>query len=104
MQMFPHAFFPFLPVHLGVVTSKSKAARGRRTEEAPLKQDSISGTRPVNIDVEKAVAAMMATSEIKSDDLRQKFRLDVIKTVPSKSIDWDTVDWVQMWPFQTTRQ
>jgi len=102
MQMFPHAFFPFLPVHLGVVTSK--AAHGRRSKEAPLKQDCISGAKSVNIDVEKAVAVMIATSEDKNDGLRQKFRLDVIKTVPSQSIDWDTVDWVQMWPFQTTRQ
>lgn len=102
MQMFPHAFFPRLPLHMGVVTSK--ASHRRRAAEAPLKQDCISGAKPVNIDVEKAVAVMIAASEDKNDGLRQKFRLDVIKTVPSQSIDWDTVDWVQMWPFQTTRQ
>jgi hypothetical protein len=101
MQMFPHAFFPFLPVHLGVNSSKTSV--GRRAEDAPLKQDCMTGTRSVNIDVEKAVAVMIAASEVKDDSLRQKFRLDVIKTVPSQSIDWDTVNWVQMWPFQTAR-
>lgn len=102
MKMFPHAFFPFFPLHQGVGTPK--ASDDAKTPEALLERDGATSARPIRIDVEKAVAVMLATSEVENYSMRQKCRLDIIKTVPPKSIDWDTVDWVQMWPFQTVRQ
>lgn len=47
---------------------------------------------------------MLDASDVKDESLRQKFRLDIIKALPSASIDWSTVNWVQMWPFQTCRR
>ncbi len=101
MKMFPHAFFPFFPVHLDVATSK--ITDGNKTTEPPVTRARAISTRPVKIDVEKAVTVMLATSEVRNDSARQKCRLDVIKAVPAHSIDWDTVNWVQMRPFQTIR-
>ena len=102
MKMFPHAFFPFFYRHQDEGMLLPSVAK--ETTEAVLTPDHAVGPRPVKIDVEKAVAVMLATSDVKNDSVRQMFRLDVIKAVPSQSIDWNTVDWVQIWPFKTVRQ
>ena len=102
MQMFPHAFFPLFPVHLDVANPKSSGGRG--TTDSPIKQARAISTRPIQIDVEKAVSVMLATREVRNDSVSQEIRLDVIRALPTESIDWDTVNWVQTWPFQTIRR
>lgn len=102
MKMFPHALFPFFPLHQDHVAPLTSAKGASAV--APAKQARATGTRPVKIDVEKAVAVMLATKDIKNDTARQKCRFEIIRAVPPQSIDWDTVDWVQMWPFQTVRR
>jgi hypothetical protein len=46
---------------------------------------------------------MLSAQNVDDDTMRQKYRLHIIKTLPADAIDWETVDWVQVWPFQTTR-
>ena len=102
MKMFPHAFFPFYSLRKDEGIAQTSV--GGKTTEPMLTPGRVIGARPIKIDVEKAVTIMLATSEVKNDSVRQKLRLDVIKAVPSQSIDWNTVDWVQIWPFKTVRQ
>lgn len=67
MQMFQHAFFPFFPVYLGAVTAKTPD--DCQAAEAALKNDSMSGAKPVNTDVEQAGSVMIATKAAESDGL-----------------------------------
>ena len=101
MRMFPHAFFPSFPVFHDVITAT--VSDGGKTTEPPFEQVRTIGTRPIKIDVEKAVAVMLAMNDVSDGSARQKFRFQIMNAVPAQSIDWDTVDWVQMWPFQTQR-
>lgn len=71
---------------------------------AKYRQNRAVTARPVKVDVEKAASIMLDVSDVKHESLRQKFRLDIIKTLPPASIDWNTVNWVQIWPFQTCRR
>lgn len=98
----PMLFFPFFPLHQDAGTPE--VSDDAKTPDALLERGGATSARPIRIDVEKAVAVMLATSEAENDSMRQKCRLDIIKTVPLKSIVWDTVDWVQIWPFQPVRQ
>lgn len=101
MKMFTRAFAPFF--HPRGEEAAFTTSVGGKTAVAMHAQDRAATSRPVRIDVEQAVAVMLAASDVKDESLRRKFRLDVLKTLPSKSIDWETVDWVQVWPFQTAR-
>lgn len=101
MKMFTRAFAPFL--HPRGEEAALTTLVGGKTADALHEQDSAATARPVRIDVERAVDVMLAAGDVRDESLRQKFRLDVIKALPSKSIDWETVDWVQVWPFQTAR-
>lgn len=101
MKMFPHSFAPFHRSQKQVETSK--IAIVREPTGAALEQDSSIGIRPIRIDVERAIDIMLTASAVKNDNKRQKCRLNIIKNLPADCIDWDTVDWVQAWPFQTAR-
>lgn len=101
MRMFPHAFFPSFPVFQDAITAT--VSDGGKTTEPPAKLARAIGTRPIQIDVEKAVTVMLATSDVSDDSARQKFRFQIMNAVPAHSIDWDTVNWVEAWPFQTQR-
>ena len=77
MKMFPHAFV---------------ASQGAPTPGEQFK-----------IDVESAVELMLTASAERSEGLRQQFRRKVLETLPPGSIDWDSVDWVQLDPFKSSR-
>lgn len=77
MKMFPNMFSP----------SPGTQARGERFK----------------IDVESAVELMLTACADHSDGLSQQFRLKILKTLPPKAIDWDTVNWVQLGSFKTIR-
>lgn len=99
VKMFPHAFAPFFPVFLDADTSKSTG----KTTEALRNQDDSICHKPLRIDVEKAVDVMLTAKKVSNDSLRQQCRLDLIRALPIASIDWETVDWVQAYPFKTAR-
>ena len=101
MRMFPHAFFPSFPVYHDAITAT--VSDGGRTTGPPARLARAIGTRPIKIDVEKAVAVMLATNDVSDDSARQKFRFQIMNAVPAQSIDWDTVNWVETQPFQTQR-
>ena len=102
MKMFPHTFVPFFHVH-----EKEGATKTTAKEEAialDIMRDRSGTKKPLSLDVETAVDLMLSAHDIDADDkMRQKYRLHIIKAVPANAIDWETVDWVQAWPFQTTR-
>ncbi len=101
MKMFPHSFAPLLHVHLD--TGAPKASGAGNTAEPQSQPGCDLGEKPIKIDLEKAVAIILGAREDVSDRQRQKVRLDVMKTLPSESIDWDTVDWVAAYPFRSAR-
>ena len=95
MKMFPHAFAP-LP--------QMQAPVRERQTEASRAHDKAAGNAPINLDVERLVAVMLSASDTKKDlHDEQQCRRDLIKKLPSESIDWDTVNWVRLWPFETRR-
>lgn len=101
MKIFPHGFVPFLRVNVekGFLTAVSH----EQTPQGAFEKERAAGTDLIKIDVENAVSVILARHEIKNESLRQKARIEVIKRLPSESIDWDTVNWVQLCPFQTAR-
>jgi hypothetical protein len=101
MKMFPHSFVPIFRVHDKEGASKTSARE--KTIALDSKRDSASSKKPILLDVETAVEIMLSADNIYDDTMRQKHRLNIIKTLPEDAIDWKTVDWVQVWPFQTTR-
>ena len=108
MKMFPHTFVPFFHVH-----EKEGATKTTAKEEAialDIMRDRTGTKKPLSLDVETAVDLMLSAHDIDADadadaddKMRQKYRLHIIKALPADAIDWETVDWVQAWPFQTTR-
>ena len=102
MKMFPHTFVPFFHVH-----EKEGATKTSAKEEAialDIMRDRSGTKKPLSLDVETAVDLMLSAHDIDADsNMRQQYRLHIIKAVPADAIDWNTVDWVQAWPFQTTR-
>lgn len=95
--MFPHIPGPFQYARKewGALESLGKKHKLGRTEAA--------SDKPIKIDLEKAISVIMSAREVDSDRLRQEIRANVLKSLPSNSIDWNTVDWVQACPFQTVR-
>ena len=101
MKMFPHSFVPFFHVHEKEGATKTSAKE--ETTTLHIKRDAAGGKKPLRLDVETAVDLMLSAQNVDDDTMRQKYRLHIIKTLPADAIDWETVDWVQVWPFQTTR-
>jgi hypothetical protein len=96
MKMFPHAFAPLPPMQAPV--------RGKQTV-AHRSYDGVAGNAPINLDVERLVAVMLSASDTKKDlQYEQQCRRQVMRKVPPESIDWDSVNWVRLWPFETRRQ
>lgn len=102
MKMFPHTFVPFFHVH-----EKEGATKTSAKEEAialDIMRDRTGTKKPLSLDVETAIDLMLSAYDIDADsNMRQQYRLHIIKAVPADAIDWNTVDWVEAWPFQTTR-
>ena len=102
MKMFPHTFVPFFHVHEKEGATKTSAKE--ETIAFDIMRDRTGTKKPLSLDVETAVDLMLSAHDIDADDtMRQKYRLHIMKAVPADAIDWETVDWVQAWPFQTTR-
>ena len=102
MKMFPHSFVPFFHVHEKEVRSKTSARE--ETTALDVMLDRADRKKPTSLNVETAVDLMLSAHNIDDDDrMRQSYRLHIIKTLPEDAIDWETVDWVKLWPFQTTR-
>ena len=101
MKMYPHSFVPFFHVHEKEGATKTSAEE--ETTALDVKRDRASGKKPLSLDVEAAVDLMLSAHNVDDDTMRQTYRLHIIKVVPADAIDWETVDWVQIWPFQTNR-
>jgi hypothetical protein len=101
MKLFPHSFVPFFHVYEKEGATKTSAKE--ETTALDIKRDAAGSKKPLRLDVETAVDLMLSAQNVDDDTLRQKYRLHIIKTLPADAIDWKTVDWVQVWPFQTTR-
>lgn len=102
MKMFPHTFVPFFHVHEKEGATKTFAEE--ETTALVVNRDSTGTKKPTSLDVEIAVDLMLSAHDIDADDtMRQKYRLHIIKALSADAIDWNTVNWVQVWPFQTTR-
>jgi hypothetical protein len=101
MNMFPHAFVPVFRVDEKEAASKTSARE--ETIALDIKGDRGSSKKPMLLDVETAVELMLSADNINDDTMRQKHRLHILKALPADAIDWETVDWVRVWPFQTTR-
>lgn len=101
MKMFPHTFSFFERVH--AEDDVAKMALGRETINPVPRHDKARGMRPIKLDVECAVDVMLAARSSNTERTREQCRLEIIKTLPQESIDWDTVNWVLLWPFRTTR-
>ena len=81
----------------------TKTSAKEETTALHIKRDAACSKKPLSLDVETAVELMLSAHNVDDDTMRQKYRLHIIKTLPADAIDWGTVDWVQVWPFQTTR-
>jgi hypothetical protein len=101
MMMFSHPFAPFF--HVQDKDGAPKPTPTKKTTAAGPARGRAISVRPVTLDVEKAVAIMLVANDVESDEMRQHFRLHLIKNLPSASIDWGTIDWVQGLPFKTIR-
>lgn len=102
MKMFPHSFVPFFHVHEKEGATKTSAEEVITARD--IMRDRTGTKKPTSLDVETAVDLMLSAHDIDADDtMRQKYRLHIIKALPADAIDWNTVDWVQVWPFLTTR-
>ncbi len=99
--MFPHPFVPFLRARGKEDTPKTSARV--ETSEASSSQAGFKSARSVALDVEKAVTIMVAAKDGDSAEVRQQCRFELINTLPSESIDWGTINWVQFVPFKTNR-
>lgn len=80
-----------------------KKSAGEGAVALDIKRNHAGSKTQTNLDVEIAVDLMLSAHKIDDDTMRQKYRLDIIKALPAEAIDWNTVDWVQACPFQTTR-
>lgn len=102
MKMFPQSFVPFFHVHEKEAATKTSAKEEITARD--ITRDRTGTKKPASLDVETAVDLMLSAHDIDADDMmRQKYRLHIIKALPADAIDWNTVDWVQVWPFLTTR-
>ena len=101
MKMFPHPFVPFSHVHQ--VWDALRHSGDEITTKPIAVRSCAADQKSVKIDLEYAVSVILTSRGGDSERSRQEVRLDVLKTLPSDAIDWDTVDWVQTWPFQTGR-
>ena len=101
MKMFPHSFVPFFQIHEKEAAPKTTARE--ETIALDIKRDEAGSKNQTRLDVETAVELMLSAHNVDDDTMRQKYRLHIIKALPADAIDWETVDWVQVWPFQTTR-
>jgi len=101
MKMFPHSFVPFF--HAYEKEGETKTSAREETTAFDIQRDGAGSRKSLRLDVETAVDLMLSAQNVDDDTMRQKYRLHIIKTLPADAIDWKTVDWVQVWPFQTTR-
>ena len=101
MKMFPHSFVPFF--HAYEKEGETKTSAREETTAFDIQRDGAGSKKSLRLDVETAVDLMLSAQNVDDDTMRQKYRLHIIKTLPADAIDWKTVDWVQVWPFQTTR-
>ncbi|WP_076658159.1 hypothetical protein [Yoonia rosea] len=92
MKMFPHTFAPVPPVQEPVQQKQTKAIRPQHCAK---------GDVPVNLDIERLVAVMRSASACPKD--AQQCRRELIQKLPPETIDWNTVNWVALWPFTTRR-
>ncbi|HEV8036296.1 hypothetical protein [Yoonia sp.] len=92
MKMFPHTFAPVPAVQEPVQDKKTQTIRP---------QHCVSGDVPVNLDIERLVSVMLSASACPKD--AQQCRRELIEKLPAETIDWDTVNWVALWPFATRR-
>ena len=101
MKMFPHPFVhsPNLNQKIGAFRASSDGGK----TNVKSKRDCMNGAKSIKIDLEDAVAVMLSAGKAGKDRLPQQIRLDIMKALPSDAIDWETVDWAQVWPFQTVR-
>lgn len=102
MQMFPHSFVPFF--HVSENAWRAKRIAQDETPPHDINRARTTCKKPVSLDVEKAVYLMISTHTVDNEAARQKCRLEIIKALPSESIDWDSVNWVQICPFKSKRQ
>jgi len=95
MYIFPQAFAPFPTIH-APVRKKRTGARASHNHAVDY--------APFNLDVERLVAVMMSADDAKKDlQYEQQCRREVMQKLPTESIDWDSVNWVRVWPFETRR-
>ena len=81
----------------------SKASVIEETTTESAQRDRASRSKPTSLDVETAVELMLSAHNVDDQATRQTYRLHILKALPANAIDWGTVNWVQVWPFQTTR-
>lgn len=101
MKMFPHSFAFFHSAD--AEDHHTKLALGRGTTEAGLQHDIAQAVRPIKIDIERAVDVMLGVKSSRAEKTREQCRLEIIRSLPAESIDWDTVNWVLLWPFRSAR-
>ena len=101
MKMFPHPFVPFFHAH--DVWDALIHPADETTKKPVATPSPASDKSSVKIDLEYAVSVILSARGCDRTRSRQDVRRDVMKTLPPDSIDWETVDWVQVWPFQTGR-
>lgn len=92
MKMFPHTFAPVWAVREPVQNQKTQTIRPQHCS---------SGDVPVNLDIERLVSVMLSASTCPKD--AQQCRRELIEKLPAETIDWNTVNWVALWPFATRR-
>ena len=101
MKMFPHSFVPRLHVNEKAVNAACSAPEGTAT--FGVNRARVMHKKPISLDVEKAVQIRIPAQDVHNEAMRQIFRLEIIKAMPAESIDWETVDWVRICPFKSSR-
>jgi len=97
MEMTSHPFIPFLGMFEQGGRSKSLAGTSRNAEKSQ-NQDCKTDTKKIQFDVEKMVDIIMSTDSAKVGKTRAQVRADVIAAIYPESVDW-----VSLCPFRTTR-
>ncbi|KQI73089.1 hypothetical protein AN191_04125 [Loktanella sp. 5RATIMAR09] len=92
MKMFPHMF-------ARVPADQEPVQKGQTRTMHP--QHGTEGHAPVNLDFERLVAVMRSASACQND--AQQCRRELMKKLPPETVDWNTVNWVALWPFATRR-
>ena len=92
MKMFPYTFALASPVQEPVLQQQIEAIRPQHCAK---------GDVPANLDIERLVAVMRSASACTKN--AQQCRRELIKKLPQETIDWNTVNWVALWPFTTRR-